>query len=237
MEHEESRTCAMCEGPISKDQRYCGDEATEYAGKPLCETCYYEDEPVATVFYGTDEEPRYISHTRNETEGDFRVTWHPTDPWRGYYEAQSDKYAQVLSDAILAYHESEAMLKDLNDRLIQLYDEHDLDFGRVFARTSNVFSTGLEFWVQRDPVALVTAQLLLGQAKRDVNYDDPLYWTGIVMGRDELQKLSALLGNRYELESDADLLRLVEQNGDRLLQELTEALHGPQSGESDGGKK
>jgi hypothetical protein len=45
----------------------------------------------ATVFYGRDGTPYTISHTRNETEGDFRVKWHSTDPWRGYYETKSDK--------------------------------------------------------------------------------------------------------------------------------------------------
>ncbi len=96
MQSKQHQLCAICEEPIPDDHVYFGDEATEYEGQPLCEICYYEDEPVATVYYGTNDEPYHISLTRNETDGDFWVTWHPTDPWRGYYEPESRKYAPGL---------------------------------------------------------------------------------------------------------------------------------------------
>ena len=40
-------------------------------------------------FYGRDDQPYFISLTRNETEGDFEVEWHSTDPWRGYYQIKA----------------------------------------------------------------------------------------------------------------------------------------------------
>ena len=70
----------MCDEPTPDDHVCFGDEASEYAGQLLCEICYYEDEPVATVYYGSDDEPHYINHLRNDIEGDFWVSWHSTDP-------------------------------------------------------------------------------------------------------------------------------------------------------------
>ena len=131
--------CTVCDQRIKRSEAYFGDEGTLYEGKPLCETCYYEDEPAATVFYGRDDEPYVISGTRNETEDDFAVEWHSTDPWRGYYETRSEKYALVNTAELLAYHESERMLKDFDERVRELFDEHEIDYARVFARSSNVF--------------------------------------------------------------------------------------------------
>jgi len=129
----------------------------------------------------------------------------------------------VLSDAILAYHESEAMLKELNDHLMGLYDDHEIEFARVFARTSNVFSTGLEFWVRDEPEQVVVARLILQAVKQKVDYDDALYSTGIIMPREQLHQLRALLGGRYPLESDQQLMDLVQQKGEELVDEIQEA--------------
>ncbi|MFC1916574.1 hypothetical protein ACFLX1_00350 [Chloroflexota bacterium] len=47
---------------------------------------------------------------------------------------ESERFARIFSDTILAYHESEAMLKELNDLVIQKYIDNDIDFARVFPR-------------------------------------------------------------------------------------------------------
>jgi len=160
--------CSICDERVKRSETYFGDEGTFYEGKPLCESCYYEDEPCATVIYSNDEQPYIISETRNETEGDFRVKWHSTDPWRGYYEAMSEKYSLVNTAELLAWHESEKMLKDFDERIRELFDEHEIDYARVFARSSNVFYQNYDIYVKRDQALL--AGLLVTKAKNDVDY-------------------------------------------------------------------
>ena len=96
--------CSICKEKITKTEACYGDKNTLYENKPLCETCYHEDEPCATVAYKGDDQPYIISHTKNETEEDFSVSWHSTDPWRGYYETKSGKYVLVNTAELLSYH-------------------------------------------------------------------------------------------------------------------------------------
>ena len=150
--------CKCCGESIrDPEQTYTGDEGTFYAGEPLCETCYYEDEPCATVHYsdGGPEscEPEYpyrISHTRNETEGDFEVEWHRTDPWRGYYEAKSDRYVQLADDCILSGSDDADELKKFDEKVRELLDKVGVRHARVFCRSSNVFSTGYDLYALKE---------------------------------------------------------------------------------------
>lgn len=213
--------CISCEEPIRKESTiYYGDPKTHYENKPLCETCYYEGDPVATIFYRNEEEPHFITHARNDTDGDFWAKWHSTDPWRGYFEMESERYVKVFSDAILSYHESEAMLKELNDLVIEKYMENEIDFARAFPRTSNVFSTGFEIWAGKEPIKMFKAYAILQTVKKQVNYDDPLYSTGIIFDRETLGKLQSVLGGKYKIEKDSDVLNLVQEKGDGLLEEI-----------------
>jgi len=161
---------------------------------------------------------------RNDTEGQFRVSWHSTDPWRGYYELHSSDYSCVLTDAILAWHESEAMLKELNDRLMRQFEEADVSYVRAFLRTSNVFSTGLDFWANNDPLSLLPAYAIVQRTKQDVGYDDPVYKTGILIPRETLTQVQQLVGAKYEIETDQDLMRVAGERGDELMDDLRERL-------------
>lgn len=143
--------CRRCEEPI-RDQAYCGDEGTEYGGDPLCEMCYYEAEPCATVVFGEDSEecPSYITPTRNDTEGQFTCHWVSTDPWRGHYRLQSDGWVRVHDDCILAYSRDEQNLKRFDELMRELLSQHDIPYARGFPRTSNVFSCGYELWIPEE---------------------------------------------------------------------------------------
>ena len=196
---------------------HVGDPNTKYEGKTICESCYYESEPVATIFYGRDKESHVITSTRNETDGDYKANWHSTDPWRGYFELSSAKYANIFSDAILAYHESEGMLEKLNDRALDEFDSRKIEYARSFTRTSNVFSTGYDIWVRKQPEQIIIAHLSLEQIKREVDYGNPLYSTGIVMDREAFGKLQGLLKGKYEISSDRDLMNLAAERGEELL--------------------
>lgn len=213
--------CSCCGKRIRKTEAYLGDEGTYYEGKPLCENCYYEDEPCATVFYRGDDQPYVISLTRNETEGDFTVQWHSTDPWRGYYETKSNRYVLVNTAELLAYHESEKMLKHFDERVRELFDEHGIDYARVFARSSNVFYQNYDLYVKKDQALL--ARLLVEKAKAEVDYDNPKWYRNIVFDEEALNKLAELFPER-QIKTDYDAVKVVEELGDNALAELQRRL-------------
>jgi hypothetical protein len=213
--------CSACEEKIKKTEAYFGEKGTSYENKPLCESCYYEDEPCATVLYEKDDQPYVISHTRDETEGDFSVSWHSTDPWRGYYETKSEKYALVNTAELLSYHESEEMLKNFDDRIRELFDEHGLDYARVFARSSNVFYQNYDLFVKKEQEFL--GRLLVVKVKAEVEYNNPKWYRNIVFDNDALDKLSQLFPER-QIKTDYDATRLIEELGDNALPELQNRL-------------
>jgi len=213
--------CYVCDKKIRKSKAYLGDEGTPLEGKSLCEDCYSEDEPCATVIYSKEDTPYIISGARNETEGDFRVRWHSTDPWRGYYEASSQKYSLVNTAELLAYHESEKMLKNFDDKIRELFDEHEIEYARVFARSSNVFYQNYDLYVRKDQVLL--AGLLATKVKREVDYDNPKWYRNIVFDETALQKLIELFPEKG-IKTDYDAAKLVEELGDNALDELQRRL-------------
>jgi len=209
--------CSICEERIKKTEAYLGDEGTFYENKPLCESCYYEDEPCATVLYKRDDQPYAITHTRDETDGDFSVSWHSTDPWRGYYETKSDKYSLVNTAELLAYHESEKMLKDFDERIRELFDEHDIDYVRIFARSSNVFYQNYDLYVKKEQEFI--ARLLVAKAEAEVDYNNPKWYRNIVFDEDTLNKLAELFPER-QIKTDYDATKLIKELGDQALTEL-----------------
>jgi len=209
--------CMICNERIKRSETCFGDEGTFYGGKPLCESCYYEDEPCATVIYSKDDTPYIISGTRNETEGDFRVKWHSTDPWRGYYETSSEKYSLVNTAELLAWHESEEMLKNFDEKIRELFDEHGIDYARVFARSSNVFYQNYDLYTKREQAFL--AGLLVAKTKSEVDYENPKLYRNIVFDETALNKLIELFPER-EIKTDYDAVKLVEELGDDALTEL-----------------
>ena len=209
--------CSICDELMKKIEAYFGDKGTLYENKPLCEPCYYEDEPAATVFYRGDDQPYVISGTRNETDGDFSVQWRSTDPWRGYYETKSDKYSLVNTAELLAWHESEKMLKDFDERIRELFDEHDIDYARVFARSSNVFYQNYDLYVKKEQEFL--SRLLVAKAKSEVDYNNPKWYRNIVFDEDALNKLAELFPER-QIKTDYDATKLIKELGDQALTEL-----------------
>jgi hypothetical protein len=213
--------CTCCGQRIKKNDAYIGDKGTYYEGKPLCETCYFEDEPCAIVYYKNDGQPYVISHTRNETEGDFTVKWHSTDPWRGYYETKSEKYALINTAELLAYHESEKMLKEFDKKVRELFDKHNIDYARVFARSSNVFYQNYDLYVKKEQALI--ASLLVEKAKTEVDYNNPKWYKNIIFNEEALNKLAELFPER-QIKTDYDAAKLIEELGDDAINELQKRL-------------
>jgi len=209
--------CYSCDSKIKRNEAYHGDEGTCYANKPLCETCYNESEPCATVYFGNDDEPHVITDARNETDNLFRVKWIPTDLWRGHYATESDEYSLVNTAELLAWHESEEMLAKFDRRIRELYDEHEIDYARVFARSSNVFYQNYDLYAKKEQY--LPAYLLANRAKGEVEYYDPKWYRGIVFDESSLAKLAELFPEK-NIQTDYDVVRLVEQYGEDTVSEI-----------------
>ena len=220
---EGEQFCSLCGKHIEDDVVY-GDSFTFYEGKPLCSKCYYEDEPAATIYYGRSEEPCRISQTRNETDGEFWVEWSSSDLWRGRYVVKSNEYRKVFSDSILAYHESETMLKELNDMVVSSFEEMNLDYARSFARTSNVFCTDFDIWTKNDLIQFIRGLITVESVKGTVDYYNPLYSTGIIFDREIMKTINEYFKGEKFLRSDAELLKLL-QNNKNLFQEIIKKLY------------
>ena len=52
-----------------------------------------------------------------------------------------------------------------------MFDEHEIDYARVFARSSNVFYQNYDLYVKKDQALI--AKLLVEKAKAEVDYDNP----------------------------------------------------------------
>ncbi|MCW4002655.1 MAG: hypothetical protein NWE95_01910 [Candidatus Bathyarchaeota archaeon] len=214
--------CSVCEEKIDDESElFYGDYATYYEGKPLCESCYYEDDPVVTVYFNREDCPHIISYTRNETKGIFRAKWHSTDPWRGYYETESNEYALVNTAELLAYHESEKMLKKFDERVRKLFEENNIDYARVFARSSNVFYQNYDLYVKKEQA--IPAALLVAKAKNEVDYNNAKWYRNMIFDESSLNKLAELFPERT-IETDHDAANLLEELGDKTLSELQDRL-------------
>jgi hypothetical protein len=216
--------CASCGYKIGKnDDSYVADEGTQYSGKPVCESCYEYDlsEPAVTVYYGKSDEPKIVGTVVNETDSDFRAYFKHTDPWRGYFQTEPDKYALVNTAELLAYHESEEMLARFDKRIRQLFDENDIDYARVFARSSNVFFQNYDLYVRKE--SYLPALLLVEQAKRECDYDNPKHYQNIVFDDEALGTLAKLFPEE-KISTDYDAVKVVEKYGDDMIPELKRRL-------------
>jgi len=162
------------------DERFKEDELqamvningeTTYAH--VCEDCkenlYTDDEPSATIFYNDDEEPCDICEYRDDTDGEFKVSWHSTDGWRGYYDVTpGEKWAKIHEDCILSYSQDAAQLKEFDEKFQECLQKMGIGYARAFSRTSNVFSSGYDFFVEKEKVLEAGAlRVMLASRYRD----------------------------------------------------------------------
>jgi hypothetical protein len=59
------------------------------------------------------------------------------------------------------------MLKNFDDRIRELFDEHDIHYARAFARSSNVFYNNYDLYVKKEQEFL--GRLLVAKAKAEVD--------------------------------------------------------------------
>jgi hypothetical protein len=148
-QENERGICVSCNRPIDEDEY--GAEAPE--GGFVCQSCLSDDEsePVAVVIYSDNPEERAtIGHYHDGTEGDFKAVYHRTDAWRGYYDVEpSEKWAKLHNDCALWGSEDEGNLVQFDNVLRELLEKLDIRWARVMTRSSNVFSQGYDFFVEK----------------------------------------------------------------------------------------
>jgi len=181
--------CDCCLEYKDKDElRTLTDINGEIQYENICENC--EDsvtsddrnEPVATVIYGNDDYPHTIGYYHDDTEGDFKAVYHRTDGWRGYYDIEcSDDWEAVHSDCILSYSHDSENLKRFDELFRKALDTMGIKYARVFSRTSNIFSQGYDFFVEKGMADKVEALRVVLSAKLR---DDDAFRATALTGKD-----------------------------------------------------
>lgn len=138
----------------------------------LCEKCKESiednDEPNATVYFNDDEEPQFIRKYSDDTEGAFKAIWHRTDAWRGYYDVTSENWTHIHSDCILSGSYDSEQLKKFDDEFQAALRNMGIEYARVFSITSNVFSSGYDFFVKKGKeMAAGAVRVMLAVKYRD----------------------------------------------------------------------
>jgi len=146
------------------------------------------------------------------------VKWHSTDAWRGYYDVESDTYERVQTDCILSYSEDAENLKEFDERLKAFCDEQGIRYARVFTRTSNVFSTGYDFFVlKEDANAVKKVIILMAVSSLRAQYrDDEKFVLTALTGKDEWDENDKLLLKAMDMVEKGkdikDVLDFVREN-------------------------
>jgi len=179
------KKCISCEQLINPENLCYSDE-----GKPVCDTCYCEADPIATVVY-SDNSGEHLSKdgdgtvdyvTEFNNPSPFKIDWKSSGGYRGYYEiVDSGSFVNVHEDCILSYSEDSLELKNFDEELEDYCRKHNIKFVKVFCMTSNLFSSGYDFFVpanDKDAVIDFVAEL-----KR--KHRDPVRFTETAMtGKD-----------------------------------------------------
>ena len=103
-------------------------------------------------------------------------------------------------------------------RSTKYFNEFDIDYYRVFSRTSNVFCTNMDIYIEKAKKEL--GNEIIETAKKYVNYDNPIFSTGILFPRDKPAEFE--LGNLEavkEAEARESVKRLVLEIGREVLKE------------------
>jgi hypothetical protein len=109
------------------------------------------------------------------------------------------------------------MLKEFDERIRELFDEHKIDYARVFARSSNIFYQNYDLYVKKDQALII--HLLVPKAKQEVDYENPKWYRNIVFDETALKTLAELFPER-KIKTEYDAVKLVEELEDNALNEL-----------------
>jgi len=135
-----------------------------------------------------------------EETSPIQFAWKSTDPWRGYYEAKADGWTHVAEDCILHFSEDAGKLEKFDDEVKQTLWGMGAKFALVFGRTSNLFSTGYDVYVERGGDGLGALKAALAVNALKAKYRDPTRFavTALTGGYDKDDRKGPLLAEAYE---------------------------------------
>ena len=146
-------------------------------------------EPSASFIYSEDDDPEFpeyktIGSYHDDTDGEFKVSWHRTDAWRGYNEVEaSDKnqWTKVHEDNILAMSEDAEKLKRFDDIVLGAMKKAGIKYVRATSTSSNLFSSGYDLFVEADQAERAESLInMLGPIFRDPRQ----YYATALTGKD-----------------------------------------------------
>lgn len=176
-----TKKCGSCHEYVPEDDIVTTHP--EYG--PVCETCYYEAQRIATVVIegeipkgfedpDIDEDGKavfYVTEFSNPTP--FVINYRRTDGWRGYYYPETPKgWIKLRNDAILVHSEDELELKKFDTELASYLEAKGLALARVFTITSNVFCAGYDVFVEVPDDDLEVFEILAHVQKLVERYRD-----------------------------------------------------------------
>jgi len=97
-----------------------------------------------------------------------------------------------------------------------------IKYARVFTRTSNVFCQNYDLYLKGEDAFL--AVILVEKVKAEVDYNNPKWYRNIIFSEDVLNLLTQLFPER-RIETDYDAVKLIEELGDDVLNELKKRLN------------
>ena len=148
-------------------------------------------EPKATFVYSDDEDEdgdptdvKTVGAYYDDTDGDFVVEWHRTDPWRGYYEveaADKNEWVKVHDDNILAGSADSEALAGFDKLVRAAMRQAGIRYVRVTAVSSNLFSVGYDLFVEADQAERVES---LVNILAPIYRDPSRYYATALTGKD-----------------------------------------------------
>ena len=107
-------------------------------------------DPGVTLQYDDDERGYIGSYTSYEAD-DFEAVWVRSGGYSGYYDVKADpkKWTLLHDDNILAYSSDEKNLYTFHELLTKTLKDNGINFVGVFGRTSNVFSTTYNLFIEK----------------------------------------------------------------------------------------
>ena len=161
--------CAVCDMKMDFDyyhnQSSCGEEGTYYAGQPLCEPCFSEDDAETTLRVfdadNPDGEGDYgesiftIGACRNLTAdnggiGLWRCHRRRIDGWRSSVEVDPPEgWSMFHTDAALVHSADEKDLERFDLYLRKALIAKGMRMIRATSLTTNVFCVGVDYFVEK----------------------------------------------------------------------------------------
>lgn len=211
--------CVSCGQELTEDNKIFSEEQECW----VCETCYDEDEPSLTILtndseldcdgYGIQDDDGlyrvFVKHYSNDTAGQFKAKYIRTDGWRGYYDViASRQWKKFHTDCILAYSEDSKDLKDFDEKLEEYLSKKNVRFAKVFSRTSNVFSTGYDFFVRREDFRTANdvkkLMELVGKLKNEYRDEEKFAITALTGSSNKTKEAKQLLQASKLIEQGMD---------------------------------